>query len=102
MGGIKLTEANMHGNADTTFDTSANVVAIPGDTLGNVGIDSHGEEETSGILDMGVLRSEQHDQTDNGDETEADHENASGLESVSCPSTCEGAETGNDVWGDGH
>lgn len=98
----KLTESNVHGNADPTFDAAADVVAIPGNTLGNVGIDSHSEEETSGVLDMGVLRSEQHDQTDNGDETKADHENASGLESVSRPATREGAETGNDIWGHGH
>jgi len=92
----------MHGNTDTTLDASANVVSIPGNTLGNIGVDSHSKEEATRILDVGVLRRDQHDKTKDGDKAEADHEDTSSLESVGRPSTGDTAETSHDVWWDSH
>lgn len=98
----QLTKTDVHGNADTTLDAATNVVAVPGHTLGNVGVDSHGEEETTGILDMGVLRRDQHNKTKDRHKAEADHEDASSLESVGRPAASDTAETSNDVWWDSH
>lgn len=99
---MTLTKADVEGNADTTLDTATDVVAVPGDALWDIGVDSHSEEETSGVLDVRVLGRDQEDQTENGHETEADHENTSSLESVGRPATGESAETGDDVWRNGH
>lgn len=64
-GSAEVAESDMHGDADTTFQRSADVVAVPRDTLGYVGVDSAGEEEATRVLDLVRIRSEEHDETDN-------------------------------------
>lgn len=40
----------MHSNTNTTLERATNVVAVPGDTLGNVGVDTAGDEESGEVL----------------------------------------------------
>lgn len=87
----------MECNAHTSLDTSANVVAVPRHTLGHVGIDSRGEEKASSILGVWVFRNLQQDQTNQGSDAEANHEDATGLELISSPAAGDTAEAGHDI-----
>ena len=63
-GTAEVTEADMHGNADATFHRAADVVAVPGHTLGHVGVDAGSDEKGADIFDRVVLRCHEHDVTD--------------------------------------
>jgi len=51
----EVTETDVHGNTNTTLCGTTNVVAVPGDTLGNVGVDTAGKEEDTGVLGVRLL-----------------------------------------------
>ena len=79
-GTTEVTEANMHGNTDTTLEGTTDVVTVPCDTLGNVGVDAGGDHEASKVLDRVVLNSEE--------ESEANH-----TVNVRCEAGVEGVKT---------
>lgn len=47
--------ADVHGNADTTLDRSTNVVAVPGYTLGYVGVNAGGDQEAAEVLGANTI-----------------------------------------------
>ncbi len=51
----EVTEAYVHGDPDTALDGTADIVAVPGDTLGHVGVDAGGDDEAGEVFDMIVL-----------------------------------------------
>lgn len=54
-GTAEVTEADVHGDTDTSLERAADVVTVPGDTLGNVGVDARGDEEAGKVLGTVVL-----------------------------------------------
>lgn len=62
-GTAQVAEADVHGNADTALEGTANVVAVPRDTLGDVGVDTRGEEEAAKVADTGIRRRNQANQS---------------------------------------
>ena len=59
-----VAEGYVHGHADTAFGGAADVVTVPGDALGNVGVDAAGDEEDADVFDGVVLRGDEHDEAD--------------------------------------
>jgi hypothetical protein len=59
-----VAECDVHCHSDTAFGRAADVVAIPGDALGDVGVDSAGDEEDADIFDGVVLGGDEHDEAD--------------------------------------
>jgi hypothetical protein len=49
---------------DAAFCRSADVVAVPGDSLRDVGVDAAGDEEDSNVFYDVVLAGDQHDEAD--------------------------------------
>lgn len=54
----------MHGNTDTSLEGATDVVAVPGDTLRNVGVDAAGDHEGSKVLGTVGLDSSKNDKAD--------------------------------------
>ena len=50
-----VAEGDVHGHSDTAFGRAADVVAVPGDALGNVRVDAAGDEEDADVFDSVVL-----------------------------------------------
>lgn len=98
----EVAETDVHGDTDTALGGATDVVAVPGDTLRDVGVDARGHEEDTGVLDVRVLRCDLHDQAENGGDGEADHEDATSAETVGHVTTGDAAEAGNDVRGHAH
>lgn len=69
-------ETDVHGNANTALDRSANVVAIPSDTLRDIAVDAHDNEEASHVLDSLNANSSQDGESKHREKTVANHENA--------------------------
>ena len=92
----------MHGDADTTLGGPANVVAVPGDTLRDVGVDTASEKEDTGVLDMRVVGSNLENDTEHSGEGETDHEDTTSTQSVGKVSAGDTAEASNDVGRDTH
>jgi len=61
-GTTQVTETDVHSDTNTTLDATANVVAVPGDTLGYVGVDTGSGEESAGVLDVVVVGADLHDE----------------------------------------
>lgn len=61
----EVTEADVHGNTDTALEGTSDVVAVPGDTLRDVGVDTAGDHEGGEVL--GTVR------VDSSEDDEADH-----------------------------
>lgn len=60
-GAAEVAEADVHGDTDTTLERAADVVSVPCDTLGHVGVDTRSQEEAAGVLDgVGVADDEHH------------------------------------------
>jgi hypothetical protein len=57
----------VHGNANTTLERTTNVVAVPGDTLGNVGVDTAGDEESGEVLGTVGFNSSKDDETNDAE-----------------------------------
>jgi hypothetical protein len=93
----EVTETDVHGNTDTTLGGTTDVVTIPGDTLRNVGVDTAGEEEDTGVLGVRVVRGDLKNDTEHGGESETDHEDTTSAESISEISTRDAAEASNNV-----
>ena len=51
-----VAECDVHRHADTAFGGAADVVAVPGDALGDVWVHAAGDEEDAHVLDGIVLR----------------------------------------------
>lgn len=62
-GTTEVTKADVHGNTDTTLEGTTDVVAVPGDTLGNVGVDTAGDEESTKVLGAVGFDSGEDDET---------------------------------------
>jgi len=64
-GTTEVTEADVHGNTDTALKGTSDVVAVPGDTLRDVGVDTTSDHEGCEVLGtVGV---------DSSEDDEADH-----------------------------
>lgn len=98
----RLTKSDVESNANTTLDTTTDVVSVPGYSLGYIGIDARGEEKAAGIFDVRVVRGDQHDQSDEGGNAESDHENATSFQLVGSPTSGDTAEACHNVWWYGH
>ena len=59
-----VAEGNVHSHSDTAFGRAADVVAVPGDALRDVGVDAAGDEEDANVFDGVVLRGDEHDEAD--------------------------------------
>jgi hypothetical protein len=64
-GSAEVAEADVHGNTDTTLERAANVVAVPSDTLRDVGVDTRGHEEAANVAHRAVLGNQKHYHADN-------------------------------------
>lgn len=51
----EITEADVHGDADSPLQRAANVVSVPGYTLGHVGVDAAGDEEASSVAGVVIF-----------------------------------------------
>jgi len=86
----EVTEADVHGNTNSSLGSTADVVPVPCNTQRNVGVNSvshclakceglnannipRDDEEGADILDVGFVCRNQHDKPDNGDDAEAYH-----------------------------
>lgn len=93
---VKLT------NSDTPLRRSADVVAVPGDTLGHVGVDAHGSEECTGVLEGVVGRGDLQDEAEDGDAVEKDHVDAALAVAVRQVAAADAADARRDVRGYRH
>jgi hypothetical protein len=75
----QVSEANVASNTDASLDATADVISVPGYTLWYVGVDTASSEEGTGVLDVGVVGRDLHDEADDGNESEADHEDSTSL-----------------------
>jgi hypothetical protein len=64
-GGFKTYKADVHGNANTALEGAADVVAVPGDTLGYVGVDAGSDEEAGKVLGAVAFNAGQDSEADN-------------------------------------
>lgn len=96
-GTTQVTETDVHGNTDTSLERATNIVTVPGDTLGNVGVDTAGDHEAGKVLGVVVVSAEKDGETSDGDEAEADHVETSLAVLVSGETTTDGEEAGHDV-----
>ena len=101
-GTSKVTESDVHGNTDTSLERATDVVTVPGDTLGNVGVDTAGDKEGSKVLGVQVLGAEKDGETDDGDEAESNHVGTSLSVLIGGETTTNGEETSDDVGRDTH
>lgn len=98
----QVTETDVHGNSNTTLGGSSNVVSVPGDTHWDVGIDTASSKEGTGVLNSWLGGGDQHEESDDGKRAEEDHVLSTLLRSISEVTTNDSADTGSDVWRDGH
>lgn len=98
----EIAEADVHSNTDTTLDGATNVVTVPGDTLRDVGVDTRGKEESTGILGTVVLSGNEKDKTDDRDDIKAHHVDTTLLVHIGDDTTSDAESTGNDVRRNGH
>lgn len=59
-----VTKGDVHRHTDTAFGGAADVVAVPGDALGDIGVDAAGDEEDADVFDGVVLGGDEHDEAD--------------------------------------
>ena len=59
-----VAEGDVHRHSDAAFGRAADVVAVPGDALRDVGVDAAGDEEDANVFDGVVLRGDEHDEAD--------------------------------------
>lgn len=97
-----LTKADMHGNAHSALDGTANVVSVPRDTLRDIGVDTASKEKASCIFDVRILGRNEHDEPDDGRDVEANHEDASSLELVGSEAARDAQEARDNVGWHGH
>lgn len=90
-------KANVHGNTNTALEGTTDVVAVPGDTLRNIGVDTAGDEESSKVLGAVGVDSGEDDETDHSDKAESNHVDTTLAVSVSSETATNGEETGNNV-----
>jgi len=88
----------MHRNSHGSFDRASDIVAIPCDTLGNIGEYPGSEEEAASVFDMRILRRDKHDQTNNSRTVKPDHEESSGLELISRETASNTTKASDNVW----
>ena len=69
----EVTESDVHSDTDTALDGAAHVVAIPGESLGDVGVDSAGEQEGSGVFGVVVVAGDLENETEDCYDGEAHH-----------------------------
>jgi len=69
----EITETNMHGDTDSSFGSSTDVVTIPGNSHGNIGVDPRDDEEGAYILNMGIVSRNKENEAYNGDNAEENH-----------------------------
>lgn len=98
----QVSETDVHGNTDTTLERATDVVAVPCDTLGYVGVDAADSEEAADVAHDVARRTKEHCPSSDGHEEETDHEDTTSLQAISKVSTAEGEEAGDDVWRHGH
>ncbi|KAH0294548.1 high-affinity nicotinic acid transporter, partial [Aureobasidium sp. EXF-3399] len=98
----EVTETDVHGDTDTALGGTTDVVAVPGDTLRNVGVDTASEEEDTGVLDVRVVGSDLEDDTEHGGEGETDHEDTASAQLIGKVSAGDTAEASNNVGRDTH
>lgn len=101
-GTTQVSETDVHGDTDTTLGRTANVVSVPGDTHGNVGVDTGGSQEGTKVLNMGVVSGDQHGEANDREKTEKDHEDSTLALLVSEVASGDGRGTSKDVRRDGH
>lgn len=98
----RRTESHVHSNPYPALDSTTNVVAIPGNTLRDIGIDAGGEKEAASVLDMWAFGCNEHDKPRQCDAVEADHEDTASLESVCQKTSSNAAEACHNVRRDRH
>lgn len=98
----EVTEADVHGNTDTTLERTADVVAVPGDTLGNVGVDTAGDEESTKVLGAVGFDSGEDDETNYSDNAESNHVDTTLAVLISSETATDGEEAGDNVGRDRH
>lgn len=59
-----VAESDVHRHSDAALGGAADVVAVPGDALGHVGVDTAGDEEDADVFDGVVLGGDEHDEAD--------------------------------------
>ena len=92
----------LHGECNASFRGASSIVTVPCHTLRHIGVNSRGEEERSSIFDVVIMGGDEHDQTGNGDQVEADHDNAARPKLVRHVTCRYGEEARNNVWGNCH
>jgi len=63
-GTTQVAETNVHCDSDTTLGRAANVVAVPGNSHGDVRVNTTGGEERAKVLDAGLVGGDQHGESD--------------------------------------
>ena len=63
-GTTEVTEADVHGNTDTALEGTSDVVAVPGDTLRDVGVDTACDHEGGEVLGTVGVDSSKDDEAD--------------------------------------
>lgn len=54
-GAAEVTHTNLHGNTNSTLQCTADIVAVPGNGLRDVGVDTSNNKEAREVLDLVVL-----------------------------------------------
>ena len=112
-----VAKCDVHRHSDATLGGAADVVAVPGDTLGYVWVYAARDEEDADVLDGVVLAADEHDEADESADLlarawqgwsrsdlrykdETDHEDAASLLPVGDVASTDAEQTCNDVWRD--
>ena len=98
----EISSHGLHGECNASFRGASSIVTIPCHTLRHIGVNARGEEERSSIFDVVIVGGDEHDQTRDGDQIEADHDNATRLKPVGHITCRYGKEASDNVRGDCH
>jgi hypothetical protein len=116
----QVATADVHGDPDTSLQTSSNVVAIPGDSHRDQWVDTFGEsvnvnyfnlatwtptassKENASVLDTRLVRSKQQRKSNNSHQFEGYHEDASLFELICCIACKNSEDTSDYVGRDSH
>lgn len=101
VGGCQLL-TYLHGDASSPLHTAANICAVPCHAEWNLWVDTDCGKDCTSVLHVGLLSSSKHREAGDGNELEAQHEDASLAHSICVPAGSDGEEAGAYVRRNGH
>jgi hypothetical protein len=91
----QVSEANVHGNTDTSLERTSNVVTIPCDSHWYEWVDSRGDQESTSVLNSWFAGGRKHNKANDSHNFESEHKDTSLLHLISCVSRANGEKASN-------